>query len=262
MVKEGTYPPPPENISKKPGFLASCHTYATECFTHKLYWYFFISTACTYMCWLTGTFTLARNRDSLGLTLEQIGYIAVCHSLVSFSLQYPAGWVADRWHPLAVYYWSHIIYIGGNLAQCLLIFYNFGPQGNFYFLLVVMLIFQPFFAIANASEMPTAMRLLPRDRFGQFASASAVVRAFTMIFGSTAAAFFIQSLEGRYGENRYVFVPVWIVIFQILAVIFLALLWKQWKLHGGYENYVAPIYTPPAKKTSGVEVATEQENSR
>ncbi len=244
MIKEGTYPPPPENADGKRGFLSSCKTYWNECFTHRLYWYFFIANACTFMTGLTGTFGILRDIDVLGLTLVQLGVLRFWHKWVSFFLQYPAGWVSDRWHPLNIYLWSHILYMGGSIAQCVWIFKDFGPRGNLIYMYVITMIFQPLYAIAGASELPMYMRLLPKDRYGQFCSANGLVRAAAMLIGSTAAGFFIQSLTPYVGIRRYTWIPAWTLIFQIIAAVFLVLLYKQWKLHGGYDNYVPPGTEP------------------
>ena len=45
-VKEGEYPPPPPNTDNKKGLKAAVKTYATECFTHRFYWFFFMANAC------------------------------------------------------------------------------------------------------------------------------------------------------------------------------------------------------------------------
>ena len=45
FVREGQYPPPPANVDGRPGFISSIKTYAAECFTHRLYWWFFLATA-------------------------------------------------------------------------------------------------------------------------------------------------------------------------------------------------------------------------
>src|SRR5688572_18463016 len=47
FVREGQYPPPPPNVDRRSGLISSIKTYAAECFTHKLYWFFFLATACT-----------------------------------------------------------------------------------------------------------------------------------------------------------------------------------------------------------------------
>jgi hypothetical protein len=58
---------------RQPGLLSSIKTYATECFTHRLYWFFFLSTACTYSSRLISTFVNQRYKNSLGLTMQEIG---------------------------------------------------------------------------------------------------------------------------------------------------------------------------------------------
>jgi len=102
------------------------------------------------------------------------------------------------------------------------------------------LAFMPLLLVAEAAELPMYMRLLPRDRYGQFASANAMVRAFAKIFLSVAIGAFLGSLAARYGERRYNFIAAWQLFFQILAVVFLLLLYRQWKSHGGSKNYIPP----------------------
>ena len=65
FVREGEYPPPPQNLNRAPGLLSSAETYARECFTHRLYWYFFLANAATYVSRITSMFLLVRNTSSL-----------------------------------------------------------------------------------------------------------------------------------------------------------------------------------------------------
>lgn len=240
FVREGQYPPPAENVDSKKGFISAVKTFRAECFTHRLYWYFFLANTCTFMCALTGMFAIVRNTKTLGISMADLGRLGVWTAAVSLLLQFPAGWVSDKWHPIRVYVVSHIVYIGGTLAACVWIFKDFGPSGNLVYLYWITLLFQPIYAIANASELPMYMRLLPKDRYGQFCSANAMIRAFAMIFGSTAAGFFIQSLEPYVGLGRYNYIPVWTLAWQIAAAVLLILLYKQWKLYGGDHSYSPP----------------------
>jgi hypothetical protein len=110
---------------------------------------------------------------------------------------------------------------------------------------VTGLMVMPLFVIAEAAELPMYMRLLPRDRYGQFASANAMVRAFVRIFLSVAAGAFIAWMGRWYGERRYTWVAGWQLFFQVLAAGFLILLYRQWKRHGGDEHYTPPQTVPP-----------------
>src|SRR5690349_18975847 len=96
FVREGEYPPPPQNLNRAPGLLSSAETYARECFTHRLYWYFFLANAATYVSRITSMFLLVRNTSSLGLSLKEIGIFSNWVLVIGLLLQFPAGWLADR----------------------------------------------------------------------------------------------------------------------------------------------------------------------
>lgn len=105
------------------------------------------------------------------------------------------------------------------------------------------LVVLPIFQINDASGLPMYMRLLPKDRYGQFCSANAMVRAFAIIFFSILSGTFMDVLDTWWGMGpwRYRYAYVWTLAFQIPAAILLVSLYLQWKRRGGNEGY-----TPPA----------------
>jgi hypothetical protein len=244
FVREGKYPPPPDNVDHRPGIISSIKTYAVECFTHKLYWFFFLSTAFFYLSKVTGMFVLIRNRKSLGLSMEDLGTMAAWTGGISLLLQYPAGWFADKYHPLRVYVFSRIWDMLSLVGACVWLFTDFGPAGNLRYLYFLSIVFMPLGLVANAAELPMYMRILPKDRYGQFCSANAMVRAFVMILFSWAGGAFIGSLAETWGERRYVWLAVWQLFFQVITAVFLILLYRQWMRHGGNTNYVPPGTQP------------------
>ena len=248
FVREGSYPPPPPNIDRRPGLASAIQTYGAECFTHRLYWFFFLSTACTYTSRLISTFVNQRYRNSLGLTMQEIGDFNLWVAFISLFLQFPAGWLSDRFHPLRIYLFANIWYMFFAVAQCLWMFHDFGPRGNLLYLYITGLSFMPLKLIAEAAELPMYMRLLPKDRYGQFCSANGMVRALAVIIGSIAIGMFIGSLKPSLGERRFTWIAAWQLLFQLLAALFLILLYRQWKLNGGDKNYVPPMppQQPPA----------------
>ena len=250
FVREGAYPPPPPNVDGRRGVISSVKTFAVECFTHRLYWWFFIANTLFFTSKLASMFLIIRNTRSLGLTLDEIGRMMTWVIGIALLLQYPAGWLADRFHPMRVYVMARIWEMLGTAAACVWIFTDFGHRGNLAYLYFVMLGFMPLRLVADAAELPMYMRLLPRDRFGQFCSANGMVRAFVMIFGSVAAGMFIGAMEPWWGERRYTWVAGWQLMFQAAAAFFLVLLYGQWKAHGGLTSYVPPGVTPaPAPQT-------------
>src|SRR3954454_23310615 len=229
FVREGEYPPPPPNVDRRAGVISAAKTFARECFTHRLYWYFFLANACTFTSRLAVMFIVIRNTKSLGISLTQMGRYQTWLIFAGLLLQFPAGWLADRWHPLRVYLLASIWVTLGTLAQCVWIVHDFGPHGNLRYLYLVGMTFMPLALIAEAAELPMYMRLLPRDRYGQFCSANGMVRACAMIVGSVLAGAFIGAMQPWFGERRYTWVAGWQLCFQLAAAVLLVLLYRQWK---------------------------------
>ncbi|GEM_PF-338943 len=249
FLREGGYPPPEPMAPRAKSWLEtsreSVRTYARECFCHKLYWYFYLTNTCYFMCGLAaGTFGTIRNVNVLHMSMSDLGRMGALTGFIGLLMQYPAGWIADRWHPVRVYYASYMWSLIGVVSQCAWVFVDFNtwhPQGNLIYMLATSLIFMPFGAINGAAELPMYMRLLPKDRYGQFCSANAMVRAFAMIFGSVLAGRFIGALEPWLGEWRYTWVAVWTLAWQIPGGFFLILMYRQWKMLGGDKDYTPPI---------------------
>ncbi|MGD0092889.1 MAG: MFS transporter [Planctomycetota bacterium] len=243
MVKEGEYPPPPENVDKGKGFVSAAKTYFKECFTHRFYWYFFLSQTFLFLSWQSGTFGNLRNRDSLQLNMQQLGDLGAWTGIVSFVIMYPCAWLADKWHPVRVYILLTVVHFFQPLAQCIWIFTDFGPAGNLWGQYVIAIVILPIGAVQSAAELPMYMRLLPKDRYGQFCSANATIRAFALMFGSVAAGLFMDAMR-RYCHVKdwhYRYYAAWVVFWQIPAIICLLLLYREWKARGGEKGY-----TPPA----------------
>jgi maltose/moltooligosaccharide transporter len=249
FLREGGYPPPEPMAPKTKNWIETSReavrTYARECFCHKLYWYFYLTNTCKFMCFLAAsTFGRIRDINVLQLSMSDLGRLGALTAFISLLLQYPAGWVADRWHPVRVYYISYVWNFLGVLTQVAWVFVDFNtwhPQGNLIYMMITSLVFMPMGAINDAAELPMYMRLLPRERYGQFCSANAMVRAFAMIFGSVMAGWFIGALKPFVGEWRYTWVAVWTIIWQIPGGLFLFLMYRQWKLLGGNKDYTPPM---------------------
>jgi MFS family permease len=240
FIKEGKYPPPPQNIDKRKGVISSCKTYAKECFTHRLYWYFFLANTFTQIAGATGTFTLLRNTKTLGLSLDDVGPILAISSLIGLVLQYPCGWAADKWNPIRVYVISAVLNVLGALAACAWCIWDFGPHGNLMYLWVSSMAFLPIMAVNDAAEIPMYMRLLPKERYGQFCSANAFVRALAMSIALFVSGWFMSSLANHMGDWHYRYIPVWEVIFRIPAVFFIVLVFLEWRKRGGDKGYTPP----------------------
>lgn len=224
-------------------------TYAKECFTHQFYIYYFLTTACTTLSWTAGsTFRSLRDVTGLGLSpdrneaMRMVGDILFWSQMASAIIMWPMGWLADKFNPVRVNVFSSFLVLLPLAAQSVFAFYDFGSHGNLIYLYIVTMGFLPIYAIQNLTIQPMSMMLLPKDRYGQFMSAVAMLGALAKIFGSWLSGEFMNLLEHGFGMGtwRYRYYSVWTIVLQIPALFFLLLLYRQWKIRGGAKGYTPP----------------------
>ena len=78
-------------------------------------------------------------------------------------------------------------------------------------------------------------RLFPRDKYGQFCSANAIVFNTGAMFGLWACGKFLDRMH----SHRYVF--LWTFCLSLLGSVFIALVYRDWKRLGGDEHYEPPL---------------------
>ena len=130
-IKEGKYPPPPPMGA---GVLAKLRTYAKDCLSHRLFTYMFAHNVFWSVSGACGIFTVFLQL-SLHLTLAQIGLINFAVSGVQMVLSYPAGMLADRFHPMRVMVWIKIGLVAIVPLNFVWLFGNFPPQTAFYIII-------------------------------------------------------------------------------------------------------------------------------
>lgn len=249
-IKEGKYPPAePMGL----GFWAKFRTYAKECLCHRMYIYWFGLHLFWRLSWACQTFVLLMQNFSLGLTLAQIGRVSFGVMVVSAILAYPAGILSDRYHPMRVMLWVQC-----GLAAIVpldfiwVIWHRLPPTTNFHILIVLSAVQLPLGAIFDIAGMPCAMRIIPRSRYGQFASFDATVMSLFSIGGTFIAGYFMAWMrdlfpDAVYGKDFcYRMMPCWRLPFLAVALTFLFLLYRQWKKLGGMDHYMAPGFANEA----------------
>jgi MFS family permease len=244
-VKEGKYPPPPEHVDGRKGVLSAARTYLVECGGHRLYWYFFlfgmfVGIVSVYSATFSNLLFL-----SLGVTLKQIGTISAICSVAGMVLTYPAGMLADRYHPLRT---MLVVQIAMFCVTPLwaIFFKTFSPHDNYLILIGLTVVQFPMGLIIGAVGLPMAMRVLPRDRFGQFCSFNAILASGARILGGVLAGVFMVMMrnhfpDAQYGKDFcYRFFTLWQALFYGLATLFLVLMYREWKRLGGDAHYRPP----------------------
>jgi MFS family permease len=256
-VKEGEYPPPQENIDGRKGLLSGIKTFCVECFSIRFYWYMFGVTAFSAIGVTASIFWIFFIKD-IGLNLKEYGEILAIMGVVGMFLTYPAGIVADKYHPLRVQMAMKIILL--FFTPMFLCFLFVTDSSTAYYLYMGIGFAQiPAGALYSAALLPALMRIFPKDRYGQFCSADAMVRSVGTIFGGLVAGGTFDLIKWYLGGSNYAYrwIPAWMWICDILAFICLFKVYQGWKKYGGLKNYVPPLPKHAVSETEPKEKVEE-----
>ncbi len=248
-VKEGKYPPPPENVGNQHGVLAAVETYAAECFTHRFYWFIFLANACWAMTWASGPFSQPAALQYMGFDRLFTGHLGTITGIAGMILLFPGGILADRFHPL------RIMLLGLFCILCIdplwITFYFFRHSLSLHTAQVINIslsvVSVPLGTLSAAGEIALFMRILPKERYGQFCSANALVRSLALIFGGVACGALLDAAKSLTPspDDCYRFVPVWNFVFRCGQVFFYYLVYREWKKLGGTKSFQPPNAEAP-----------------
>jgi hypothetical protein len=221
-VKEGEYPLPPDSSNRKPGLIASVRTYFTECFTSRFYWDFFLSNTFWAAAACTGPFMVYLYL-SLGISLGQLGKVAGWSAVFSTLLLYPAGALVDRIHPLRIMLFSTGIIVLLSPVPLIWLFCNPSPHTSMVIYTVYSFVVLPATILYTAGSLPMYMRLLPKERFGQFCSADAMLRSIAVIAAGPLLGVLLDALKWKLnGDSHYYrYTPIWAAVLQAFSLYFL-----------------------------------------
>ena len=243
-VKEGEYPPPPLRSDKDKGLVAKIRLYAKECLQQKLFILLYLHIMMWTLASACGVYAVFLNL-SLGLTLKQLGMISGSVGVASALLTYPAGMLADRFHPVRLMVWVKLALVMMTPLNFIWLFTNYSPSVNFVIIVMMSILVLPLSLIYQAVLMPLNMRLFPREKFGQFCSFLAICGAMVGVVAGIVGGLFIDLMrrvfpDATYGTDFcYRLIPAWSLFFLSCSLILLALLYKEWLRLGG-EAYRAP----------------------
>ena len=167
---------------------------------------------------------------------------------------YPAGILSDRLHPLRMQLTAVIAMTCTSVLGMVFIFncYRLDHGTIVAIWIGFSAVGLPINVLYGASELPTLMKLLPRDRFGQFCSANAMIRSIIQIFAGVSCGAFLDFTK-RFSaspDHCYRFVSVWNFFAQSCTALFLFLLYREWKRLGGLSSYEPPGADLPEPKAT------------
>ena len=250
MIKEGEYPPPAGESDNSGRGLEGIKTFFKESFSHKFYWFRFLSTSFVATSGTIYTFGVFFNRE-MGLSLDQIGKINAISSIAMMAAMYFMAIFVDRWHPLRITVYGAVFGVLGNFMGLVWIFVSI--PGNYFFWLNLgnVLICTFLTALVCVAGSSCEMRIFPQSRFGQFCSAQAMLRStFTVIAGILAGLFIdMVRIFCNGSEYAYRFIFVWTTVFSGISAMFLVKVYIEWYRMGGDRHFHPPAPWSP----SGVE---------
>ncbi|MBS1369273.1 MAG: MFS transporter [Lentisphaeria bacterium] len=224
-VKEGKYPPP---SPAPPGLPAMIRGYFRDCFSVPFFAILFIGLAFNYVSTVCrGMFNLLFALNDLGLSTAQFGRVGAVGGIVSVVLYLPMGYLVDRFHPLR-------IYLAGALLVTLVNPFGFFFVHGYGTFMAMGILLAVVYTVQNSSLLPLCVKLYPKEQFGQFCSAAAMVKALLLVAANAAGGWFIDLLGYRW-------LYVWDFFFTIICFAILLWIYFRWKRLGGDTGYRPPL---------------------
>lgn len=188
-VREGDYPP--ATTEKSSGVRA----YFSECFADSRCWWIFATVNLSWLAFVPVNLYCIFFAKSIGMPMSTYGRIWAGTYLGSLLLSYPMGLLADRWHPLRLGAAILVVYaaiaVWGGFAA--------GTPAWFGAALAAHGVLSGLWQ-TGAASLP--QRLLPADRFAQFASAMGIIGAIANIVLPPILGTFLDHVGHQY---RYSF---------------------------------------------------------
>lgn len=234
-VKEGEYPPPPDS-HRRQNIVGSVRTYFRESFSNALCVMVFLRMALWSMSMTSATFTTFFGQQ-IGLNLAQIGWINGVSLVVQTIALYPMGALVDRYHPVRMHLLALLVIPGLSLG------FFFFAHGYWSFMVMSILI-APVLSMMSASVFPLINSVFPKDRFGQFCSAQALLNAIALMTGSYLSG----RLMDATGDYRFLY--LWMCVFQACSAACMLGAYLLWRRTAHTPGPVPDVTGRPERATS------------
>ncbi|MEI8246651.1 MAG: MFS transporter [Lentisphaerota bacterium] len=226
QVKEGEYPPPDKKEAHG-HWWSGIRNYAVECFGHRIYLLIFVAYGLNLWSGASAVFNIFFVRDLLGLSLDEFGKMSAYLGVALMVIIYPLGILIDRWG-------SHKSIITACLAACAFRLAGFFLINDYWTLLTWTFLIGIPTTIIGLAIPKWLIDLYPRERYGQFGSASAMTASIGAATLGPLCGLFFDFIK----DYRYVW--LWPVIFHLGAALAALLVYREWKSMGGRDGYSAP----------------------
>ena len=217
-VKEGDYPSVPAMSNTRGSWVGKVKGYFRESFGHRFYRDICLGAALTQVGNAAVPFLLLMNK-SMGLNLQQIGWIAGYGAIISLPVFFVAGLFIDRWNVVKLFAYLRGVQTVISAGFLIFLFVDLSVMQVLVISVVLNLLLLGVTAVMLVASVPINMRLMPRERFGQFMSAISMLVGFTGIAAGILMGCFIDAMRWVHhgSEFAYRYAPLWLVVFYGLA---------------------------------------------
>lgn len=215
-IKEGQYPPLTDK-EKNANLKDNIKNYFTDCFSQSFYILIFAATALNAISTLCrAMFNVFFARENIGLTLGQYGIIMSYVGILGMITAFPLGWISDKIHPIRMNILGVLLVVITNI-------YGFFFATNYVNFFIVTILLGIVYSIQSISTIPMFAALFPKEKFGQFCSAQAMMRSVVLIGANYGAGLFLDIMK----DYRYLF--IWDAFFTFLALVMMLLVYRRWR---------------------------------
>ncbi len=251
-IKEPEYPAPDEVEKPSSSRLKGIRTFLQESFSHPFYLFNFIAEATGAIALAIGNFTLFFFMF-MGLSLEAIGrqnaIVNVVGTVLAFAGAACLSPLVDRFHAMRMNSYLHIFMPLVFAANLKWIFIRPPAQVIVLSMLFICIAKIYYTKILALSAMPRLFRTYPKSRFGQFASAGAMLRSILVLIFSIIAGVVVDFLryQLKMGDEAFVYIAVWEVFWYVVSAFFTFVVYRLWIKLGADSGYRAPAPWSPEK---------------
>ncbi len=258
MVREGQYAPAPprvkwtmpgeEEIARyrtetwtMKGWLAESlggmvpgpiFRFCMDCYSIGYYWKFYLYNICFFVGYRSfAKFLIFYGRDYLHIELGTYGKIMAVRDAVQIGVFFLLGPIVDRMHPMRAGLIGFVFLMASSLAALAFIHGTWSFAGFTILFFVAMAVYQG----ATGALGP---RQLPREQYGTFCAANALLWHIGCAIGSPICGKFLDV-----AGYRYLF--AWPAVWCALGIGLMYLVYVDWKKLGGAEGYAAPVAAAP-----------------
>jgi nitrate/nitrite transporter NarK len=229
-VKEGAYPPPEPPPPGPPlqRTARNIRRYVRESYSLAFYWKYYLFNLC-FMCGFVPfrDFLLLYGKETLKMDLGTYGHWMVVVAVVQIVVFFLVGPMIDRFHPLRAGMFGYVLMCVTAALSYLFI------RGATSFGIWVVITFAAV-AVYQGATGALGPRILPKEQYGQFCSASAMVwHLGLMVLKPT-----LGKLIDLFG-NPVTF--AWFFCFSAGGIVAMVLVYRDWKRLGGDKDYRPPV---------------------